>query len=456
MVYTLRNAAIALLVAVAVGVAGMAASNGDHVRGAMMAAVVALFAIVTLGIVAESIRRREVRELSRLALQLRRLARGESVTVEQTRKLDGDTDEIAATIVDVGSAILGNRVEWRRRLDELRELFDALGEGFLAIDRAKRVLLGNDAFCSLFGVQKPVIGRPYFEVVRHHAVVTAFDHAIAGEETGGHTIIRIGATEQEIEMRVFPRPESDEIAAVALFLDVSQLRKLERARSDFLADFSHEVRTPLAGLRSALETLADGGLASGDEEQLKRIMERQTLRLERLVLELAELNSIESGALQLDLGLVNLRGLLEDLAAEWGEAATKAGTKIVVEGEPVEATIDRRRMEQVVSNLIENAIHHAGSTPEIRLSVRAADGRAEIRVIDQGIGIPDEERENVFRRLVRLDRSRSTETGGSGLGLAIAKHLVRIHGGTIGVEAHEGKGTTVLVVVPIDAICFRR
>jgi signal transduction histidine kinase len=233
---------------------------------------------------------------------------------------------------------------------------------------------------------------------------------------------------------------------VALFIDVTTLERLQRIRKEFLDDFSHEVRTPLAGLKSAAETLETGGLTREHEQQLRQIMQRQIARLERLTNDLSELNRIETGELVLDRRPANLRELLSELCEDVQERVTEA--RFVITGSDVTALIDPPRAQQIFTNLLDNAWKHGGGTGDIAVDVGRENGQAVVRVSDHGPGIPPQELERIFHRFYRVDRSRSQP--GTGLGLAIAKHLVALHGGTIRAYNREGGGATFEVRLPIE------
>jgi two-component system, OmpR family, phosphate regulon sensor histidine kinase PhoR len=328
------------------------------------------------------------------------------------------------------------------------EILDGLSEGVLAVDRDRRIVVANRRSAELFDGTGSVVGRPFREVARVTAVFDAFDRAFAGDEVVERFSIRAGVAERKIEMRARPLA-SDAIAAVAVFIDVTQLERLEVIRRNFISDFSHEVRTPLAGLRCAVETYEGmEHLTATEQEQLRRVMSRQLLRLERLVDDLSELSRIESGDLLLDRHRIDLRRLVDDLCEDFAERAAQHRVRILVTGEPVFINADPLRIQQALSNLIDNAMKYGGEGKEILIDVAAAGGAAEVRITDRGIGIPDGEKEKIFRRFYRIDKSRSQETAGTGLGLAIAKHLILQHHGTIDVESQPGRGATFIVRLP--------
>ena len=336
--------------------------------------------------------------------------------------------------------VLAEQVEdlQRQRKAEL-QLIDGLGEALLAVDHQRRVVIANRRFIGLFGGLDHV-GKLLSEVLRMTEVFRAFDVAIGGEDATARFSVRSGVAERRIEMRAQP-VASQTMAAVALFIDVTKIERLEQIRRNFISDFSHEVRTPLAGLRSAVETFESNAdrLTPEDDQQLRRIMGRQLRRLERLVDDLAELSRIESGDLTLDIRPVELRRVIDDLVEDFADQAAQHRIRFAVHGEGG-ALADPYRLQQAFSNLIDNAIKYGGDDHQISIAI--ADG--EVRITDEGEGIPIGEREKIFHRFYRIEKSSS----GSGLGLAITKHLVLQQRGSIDVESQPGKGATFIVRLP--------
>jgi two-component system, OmpR family, phosphate regulon sensor histidine kinase PhoR len=403
---------------------------------ALVAAVlVALMLVITLGR-----RTADVRRLTR---------RVTSSDPKALASLDvdsfGDLDELAGGVYRLRSDLARALAGAERQNALLHQIMNGLGEGAVAIDRSRRIVLANRRFAELFALQGDLVGRPIGEVVRNSALFSAFDRALAYSPSTEH----FKAAGRKIEMRAFPLP-SHEIAAVALFIDVTHLAHLEDIRREFIADFSHEVRTPLAGLKSAVESfeLGAGALTPEEEQHLRRIVSRQLARLERLVDDLSELSRIESGDLHLELEDVDVRQLLDDLCDDFAERSAKKGLRIVIRGASVTVRGDALRLQQVFSNLLDNAIKYGGHDTTIDLEVEPTHDAAIVRIADHGEGIAAEDRERIFYRLYRVDKSRSQEVAGTGLGLAIAKHLVLLHHGAIDVESERGKGTTFAVRLP--------
>lgn len=338
------------------------------------------------------------------------------------------------------------RLSERERV--LRHILEAIGEGFLGIDRDGKIVLANRRSAELLGVQAPLAGHPLVGVIRNAALHEAFDRARAGEKSSRMITVEGGELTRHLDVHVLPVEGVSDVAAAALFVDVTRLIRLERVRRDFLADFTHEVRTPLAGLRSASETLEHGKLRPEDEETLRRIVARQIERLERLVSDLAELSRIETGELELTKRPTDLAALLQDVAGDFREKASARKVVLEIAGEPVVAAVDPQRVEQILANLVDNAIKF--SPPDARVVLRAERRANEdvVEVTDQGEGIEPADQERVFHRFYRVDKSRSQEVPGTGLGLAVVKHLVARHGGRVELKSEPGRGTTFRLFFP--------
>jgi signal transduction histidine kinase len=355
----------------------------------------------------------------------------------------GALDSIATRIYRMRSE-LERRVaaaEWQQAM--LQHILNGMGEGVLAIDAERRVVLANRRFVELFALEAGFTGRPLGEVVRHAAIFEGFDRALARSEAAE----RLTARDRTFEMRVVPLPSRD-IAAVGLFIDITRVEELEQMRREFIADFSHEARTPLAALRSAVDTFEAGNVGADDDQQLRRIMARQIGRLERLVADLAELSQIEAGDLTLTRAEVDLRRLVDDVCEDFASRAAQKHLRFVISGNGARVNADPMRIQQALANLVDNAIKYGGENGTIDIEIRNRGDAAAIRITDHGEGIPPSERERIFRRFYRVDKSRSQAVAGTGLGLAIAKHLVLLHRGTIEVESEVGKGATFVVTLP--------
>jgi two-component system, OmpR family, phosphate regulon sensor histidine kinase PhoR len=360
------------------------------------------------------------------------------------REYHGELDDLARVIEELRVALMRERAWSQEQRATMQQIAASLGEGLLALSPRGRIVLANERVNEMFGTSGAIVGKPLLEVVRSQQLLAAFDEALKGERPTSRT--NIG--ERLIEIRVFPVAASTEVAAVALFIDITQLEHLQRVRSEFLDDFSHEVRTPLTGLRSAVETYEGGGLAREDEERLRQVMTRQLARIERLVQDLSELNRIESGELVLQRREVDLLPIVRELADDFRSRLGDQQLRFTIRGESALANVDPSRAHQIFTNLLDNAWKHGGGRGEILIEVAPDDGSAVVRVSDEGEGIPHTELERIFHRFYRVDKSRSQTVPGTGLGLAITKHLVLLHGGSIRAFNRPERGATFEVRLP--------
>jgi two-component system phosphate regulon sensor histidine kinase PhoR len=236
---------------------------------------------------------------------------------------------------------------------------------------------------------------------------------------------------------------------VAVFSDVTELRRVEAMRRDFVTHASHELKTPITAIRGFAEMLAEGGVAPADQPRILEIVRSHVARLERLVEDLLELARAESDQPRLQLQTVELaslaRAALDGLQTRFAEKRIHARLEDPGAGR---ALADPNALDVVLSNLLDNALKYTEPGGEIRVQIAAEGERVRLSVEDTGIGIPEADRARIFERFYRVDKARSRVLGGTGLGLAIAKHLVLAMGGEISVESTPGVGSTFHVLLP--------
>ena len=391
---------------------------------------------------------RRASDLDLLIERTRKAAEGAYDVPIAERVYHGELDELARAIEELRMTIVRQRSAHEEHRGAMQQIVSGLGEGLLAVSPKGRVVFANDLVADMFGDPGTLPGKRVIEVVRKQPLVAALEQALNGTPSTQRVTAGVGDAERQIEIRAFPVRSSSEIAAVALFIDVTEIERLQRIRKDFVDDFSHEIRTPLAGLRTATETLAGGRASATDEEALRQVMLRQLSRIERLIKDLSELHHIESGELVLERKRISLLDVMRDLAEDFGERNSANGVTFRIEGDDVEAFADALRIQQVFSNLLDNAAKHGGKGGEVTITVRRDKDQAVVEVSDRGGGIPPQEVDRIFNRFYRVDRSRSQSVPGLGLGLAIAKHLVLLHGGTIRAFNRAGGGATFEVRLP--------
>jgi two-component system phosphate regulon sensor histidine kinase PhoR len=298
-------------------------------------------------------------------------------------------------------------------------------EGVLVVNEHGRLQLANDAARRMLHLDDAVAGRSYPEIVRHPAVAGQIAAALSGHPPPSVELTGVRDASQTLIARTAPVHVAAGRAAVVVFHDISDLRRTDRIRRDFVANVSHELRTPLTAIRGYVEALAD---ATPDESRtFLEIITRHTLRMERLVRDLLRLARIEAGQETLDRLPCSIEGLLA--AVQTDLAGLIASKRLTIERDiapaAAQVTGDPTKLQDVLRNLLENAANYSPEGGRIRLSSTAADGRVQIKVADEGPGIPPADLQRVFERFYRVDKARTRDghdPGGTGLGLSIARH----------------------------------
>lgn len=353
--------------------------------------------------------------------------------------------------------------ETARRLDQsIRLLTDernrsaailrSMVEGVAVVGADERVLFCNQAFCETLGTEPALCqGRPLLEVIRRPDLVEVVHRALAASENATSEVTLGAPTVRTFAVTAAPVRAEETTGAVLVLHDISELRRLERVRRDFVANVSHEFKTPLTAIQGFAETLLGGALE--DKQNSRRFLEiirEHAARLGRLTDDLMKLSLIEAGKLELEFRSVPVTEVINPCAETTRLKASERRLSLIVEFSsdlpPVRG--DPRRLQEVLQNLLDNAVQY--TPPGGRVTVRAArqDAQVVVSVSDTGIGIPRAEQERIFERFYRVDVVRSREVGGTGLGLAIAKHLVEAHGGRLTVESEVGRGSTFSVFLP--------
>jgi two-component system phosphate regulon sensor histidine kinase PhoR len=335
-------------------------------------------------------------------------------------------------------------------------VLSAMQDGLLVVDADRRITLVNETLRKLFALREISPGAPLLDAVRNaqldKLIVATLD---AGEQRQTELSLLDPQNQRERWMQVSAVPMKDDAGgttgAVVLFHDITELKRVDRMRSDFVANVSHELRTPLSILRGYIETLIDDPKSSGQErKRILEVMERHSKRLGLLVDDLLVLAQLESADSNLQLSDVDLSTLFRNVVHDWEKKFAKKGLKVVVDLAPGLPTIraHEERLEEVLSNLLDNAVKYSRENGEVRLRAAQLGEEVALSVSDNGVGIDQNDLPRIFERFYRADKARSRELGGTGLGLAIVKHIAQLHGGRVEAESELGKGTTIRVILP--------
>jgi two-component system phosphate regulon sensor histidine kinase PhoR len=402
-------------------------------------AVAGLLALLLAFIATQSIGRR----LLRITDFAERVAGGDL----SARIQEGSGDEIAlvASALDKTARKLEegfNAVENSRQT--LETLLNSMQEAVIAVSQDERVLWANQRMERLLpsGIR---LGSPLVQSVRDPEILASVKNALTTRDVTMAHAAKIFSG-RVFDVTAAPMPGG---GAVAVLHDQTEIERVEKTRRDFIANVSHELRTPLTSIQGYAETLLDGGTLPEQLREFVEIIRKNSMRMARLTEDLLVLARVESGEQKLNFQLAAPQELLEDAVQTFQELASSRGMDLSLMNTATSAVlVDRDAIHQVFANLIDNALKYGDQGRKVLVGACESEEGVQFYVRDFGGGIPSEHLSRLFERFYRVDKARSRESGGTGLGLAIAKHVVRVHSGTIRAESELNHGSTFYFTLP--------
>jgi two-component system, OmpR family, phosphate regulon sensor histidine kinase PhoR len=382
----------------------------------------------------------------------RRVAEGDFRPLPSNRAGDA-LEELGASLNQTAARLDGTI----RTLTEERNLSSAiLGsmvEGVAVVNSSERLAFANQGFAEILGLDvPPQPGSALVEVVRQTELIEAVRAVLKGESRVQAEIVTGTLRQHFFAATVAAVRAGDNSGAVIVLHDITDLRKLERVRRDFVANVSHEFKTPLTAIQGFAETLLGGAIDDPQNRgRFLAIILEHSRRLARLTDDLLKLSKMDADRLELEIHSVSVSQFVESCLETAQRRATEKELTISVKMPDHLPDIagDRRRLAEVLQNLLDNAIQYTLPGGKITLSAENGRGQVTFTISDTGIGIPKADQPRIFERFYRVDAARSREVGGTGLGLAIAKHLVEVHGGRLWVESEIGQGSQFHFTVPV-------
>ncbi|MDB6172209.1 MAG: hypothetical protein JWL59_1520 [Chthoniobacteraceae bacterium] len=348
------------------------------------------------------------------------------------------------------------RLRRRRSRQEmnLQTILGSMEEGVMVVDRQHMIRLVNPPLLKLFHLGFDPLGQTVLQSLRGAAFDEIVSAAIASWQPQAKEIaLDHGKTPRYLAVNAMPmRNASGEEGVVTIFRDITRLKQLEDMRREFVANVSHELRTPLSIFRGYLENLRDNpNLPRSELVETIGVLEKHSFRLNALVEDLLILARLESRDLRLQLEELEVDSFLREIVGDWKLRSARKNIAITLDiapGLPL-LVADALRIEQVMSNLVDNAIKYTPAGGHVYVRATESAGVLELRVEDNGVGVLPVDLPHIFERFYRADKARSREQGGTGLGLSIVKHIVQTHMGTVTAESTFGKGTTIILRFPL-------
>lgn len=348
---------------------------------------------------------------------------------------------IDRTVTDLHASAASDRI--------LLKILNTTREIVLVVDADMRIVAANSPASETFGRGIDLEGRRLSEAVRDLDLHEAFRRAIYSNASS-EIRLELNTADRRFDVHIAPLELDGDMQAIGFFYETTKIERLESIRQEFLSNISHELRTPLTSILAFVETLENGAL--DDSENNRRflgVIRRNAERMHSLIADILELSLIESGKVSVEKRPVHIGVLTDEIFASLTAKAAEREVKLFNDiGKGVTVLADSVRLEQMLVNLIDNAIKFNRVGGSVTVTHRRHEDMDVISVIDAGEGIMPEHLTRIFERFYRVDRARSREIGGTGLGLAIVKHLARLHGGEVSVRSVLSEGTTFQIELP--------
>jgi two-component system phosphate regulon sensor histidine kinase PhoR len=413
-----------------------------------------LAAVAVFAVVAFYLSWRISRPMGAMQRVAEQLARGEM----GSRLMVTDESELgvlARTLNQMAIELDARMQTIMRQANEQQAVFSSMAEGVLAVDRDERILHMNDALARWLGVRPDQArGRGLQEVVRHPELQRFVSAILASSDRAEAEIVIYGGEDRILQLHgtLLAGAAGEKMGALVVLSDVTRLKRLELMRRDFVANVSHELKTPITAIKGCMETLSGGACRDVDDtRRFLGMMERQVERLGMIVEDLLSLSRIEHDAEhdQVVLAPGPVRDVLERAVQTFSKTASARGIAMVLEcpGDCT-AALNAELLEQAVGNLIDNAVKYSPDGAHVCVMALARGDEVEIRVSDDGPGIEKKHLSRIFERFYRVDRARSRSMGGTGLGLSIVRHIALAHHGSVALESTPGKGSVFIIRLP--------
>ncbi|MBN1688697.1 MAG: HAMP domain-containing protein [Candidatus Omnitrophica bacterium] len=391
-----------------------------------------------------------IRQLTRVARQYAQGDFGEKIRIDSQDEL-----KVLADAMNFMAKSLKERIsELETERNKISAILENMTEGVIAVDGNLVIFLVNRNVEEMLQVSSgKMIGKNFAEVAWNQKLMGMMELALKDKTSVSGEIELVHKDKKIVKANAIGfESKRGERTGILVLYDMTQIRRLEKVRSEFLANVSHELKTPLTSIKGFVETLLGGALKDPERAgSFLQMMKEDSDRLTRLIEDLLELSSIESKEEPLQAGRVELKKEVDRIVKGFEQACAEKKIKVenrVAEG--ISFSADPDKIRQVLVNLLDNAVKFNRENGSVMVDAILRDNFMEVRIEDTGIGIPESSRERIFERFYRVDKARSRALGGTGLGLSIVKHIIEAHGGTVSCQSREGKGSTFILRLPVD------
>jgi two-component system phosphate regulon sensor histidine kinase PhoR len=360
--------------------------------------------------------------------------------------------ELADTLNKMAQDIEDKVSEIKIQNQKLSAVFNSMIEGVLVLDNTSHIVSVNSTVENIFSVSRQnVQGKFLLEAIPNNDIHEIINKVLKQAEYISQEISLVWPVHRIFQVNACPISENNKAKGCLLVIhDITEIRRLESIRRDFVANVSHELKTPLTSIKGFIETLLEGAIEDKENgRQFLKIIQEHAQRLDNLINDLLELSHIESGKVQIELEELKLKDIFDKVLSGFNAKLSKKKIEVKNNLLPeLSIKADKNKMEQVITNLIDNAIKFNKEKGFIKIYSQDLENKIKIIVEDSGVGIPPRDIPRIFERFYRVDKARSRELGGTGLGLSIVKHIVELHGGSVGVESTEDLGSKFFFILP--------
>ena len=394
-----------------------------------------------------------IKPLSKLVKQY---TRSQETDRTNTQNKD-EVGQLSSTLSSMAKYLENVINELEDRNARVNTIINSMDNGLIAVDQSMHVIMINPVANRKFGgnARTTQIGAPLVQVIRHRQINELLNKAIETNKVLTDEIQLYQSGKRILAIHVSPicpmNNKDENSGALAFINDVTQVRKLEEMRSEFVANVTHELKTPLTSIQGFVETLKAGAIDDKKvAEKFLDIIEIEADRLRTLINDILELSEIESMKHEKEKQRFFLLPLVEEVKSMLSNAANDKKVTIDVEiPQDISINANRNRIKQLLINLIDNAVKYNKTEGRVSVFAEAIGNQLEIHVKDNGIGVSENQTARIFERFYRVDKGRSREMGGTGLGLSIVKHIAQLYGGSVRVTSIEGKGSDFIITLPI-------